>query len=117
MIAAITFVLSNLLKISYLYALFTLSGAMTWILIFYQLKGKVVERIARHSESVFFVLALHNIIVLANVGKVLDKVLSGHSCDISYWIAPFITLVICMGLYYLLKQMLPRTAKVLCGGR
>lgn len=116
-IAICSFFLCNTIDIYFLHIIFIMSSCYAWILLFYQLSGPIIKRIATFSETVFFVLALHNIIVLANVGKVLDCILTGDLHYISYWIAPFITLSVCILLYFLLKKIMPQTMSFLCGGR
>lgn len=109
--------LSNTFGGDMLHGIFIMSSCYAWILLFYQLNGPVIKRIATFSGTVFFVLALHNIIVLANIWKVLDLILVGSFHVIIYWIAPLITLAICILLYFIFKKMMPQTMSFLCGGR
>ena len=111
------FILCNVLHEPLLHKLFIMSSCYAWILLFHQIDGSVINRIAAFSETVFFVLALHNIIVLANVGKGLMLIMSGSFIGLSYWIAPFISLFICIMLYYIIKKVFPQVLDVLCGGR
>lgn len=62
----------------------------------------------------FFTLAIHNTCVLALVGKLLERFPLG---TLSYWIAPPLTLTVCIVLYYLLRRLVPRLMRMLCGGR
>ena len=111
------FALCNTFDMIILHPLFIMSSCYSWILLFHDIQGKATTHTARFSESVFFVLALHNIIVLANVGKLLDKLFVGDFHYICYWIAPPITLFVCILLYYGTKKVSPQTIRVLCGGR
>jgi len=94
-----------------------MSSCYAWILLFHQIDGQLVNHVAAFSETVFFVSALHNIIVLANAGKGLMKVMPEPVTGLSYWIAPFITLFICIIIYYGIKKVSPQVVSVLCGGR
>lgn len=105
--------LVSVLDLSYIHLLFILISCCSWIFLFCQMKiGRIVSR---YSESVFFVLAIHNIFVLANVGKMLLKF--HFSPTLVYWIAPFITLIMCVFLYYGIKVVAPKAMQILCGGR
>ncbi|MEE1091824.1 MAG: acyltransferase [Prevotella sp.] len=109
--------LSNIYKMDILHQLFLIGVTLMMVLLFSVAKGKVVGIIANYSESVFFVLAIHNIIVLAQTGKFLTRILPEDSIWIVYWIAPFVTLAICVVAYYLMKRITPCLMKILCGGR
>ena len=71
------------------------------------------------SETVFFIYAVHEIYILGWVKGFLFRVfgdnLTGHW--ICYFLAPILTLVICLALYYTLKRVMPRTLAIACGGR
>lgn len=116
-LALCLFILCNVLHEPLLHKFIIMSSCYAWILLFHQIDGPVINRIAAFSETVFFVLALHNIIVLANVGKGLMLIMSGSFIGLSYWIAPFISLFICIMLYYIIKKVFPQVLDVLCGGR
>lgn len=94
--------------------IFLIFSCYSWILLFHVLNGSLIERVAKFSETVFFTLALHNIFVLANVGKILSLFLPNN---FSYWLAPFITLFICVLLYYIIKRLCPKIIVILSGGR
>ena len=116
-IALCLFILSNVFHEQLLSRLFIMLSAYAWILLFCQLKSSVVDSMAKYSETVFFILALHNIIVLANVGKGLTRILPGPVATLSYWIAPIVTLFVCVIIYYGIKKVSPKAISVLCGGR
>ena len=116
-VTLIAFLLCNMLKVWWIHAVFILTSCYAWVLLFHDLKGKWAEHIAQYSDAVFFVLALHNIIVLANVGKMTEKLFTGNLHLICYWIVPFITLVICVVLYVTLRKFFPKMTALLCGGR
>lgn len=116
-LALCAFVLCNTIGGDMLWGVFIMSSCYAWILLFHQMHGSVINRIAKFSETVFFVLALHNIIVLANVGKGLMRIIPQSVIVLAYWIAPFITLLSCIIIYYGIKKISPKTLYVLCGGR
>lgn len=111
------FVLSNFFEIEFLHQLFILGLAMLLIKLFGAVKSGWVEYVAQYTDSIFFVLAVHNIFILANVGKLLNRVFTGISSWIIYWIAPFVTLTICIILHRTLKKIAPNLMNILCGGR
>lgn len=108
----VLFVLSNMVHEPWLGSLFTLLLCPFFLLAFSKLIGG--GKMAQLSDSVFFTLALHNACVLVFVGKLLERLPLG---DLSYWIAPPLTLAVCIVLYYLLHRFMPRLMRVLCGGR
>lgn len=77
------------------------------------------ERLCNLSSSVFFIYAAHEIYILGWT-KGLCLRLFGNSLAgtwISYWLVPLIVLTVCLGLYYLLDRIMPRTLSFVCGGR
>ena len=116
-LALCSFILCNTIGGDTLHGVFIMSSCYAWILLFHQMDGPIIKLIATYSETVFFVLALHNIIVLANVGKGLMRIIPEPVAAISYWTAPIITLFFCIIIYYGIKKVSPQTISVLCGGR
>lgn len=111
-LSLLLFLSVSVFNLSCLHPSFILISCCAWILLFCQMGG---VKFARYSETVFFILAIHNIFVLANVGKMLEKLHIAPT--LAYWIAPFITLIACVILYYCIKAVAPKAMKVLCGGR
>lgn len=116
-ITLLLFVISNIFLEKELQSLFVLTLALMMISMFSNVKGRVVDILSGYSETVFFVLALHNIIVLSQVGKLLNGIFPDRYEWVVYWIAPFVTLSVCVFTYHIMKFLMPQFIKVVCGGR
>ena len=73
----------------------------------------------KHSETVFFIYAAHEIYILGWSKGLLLRIfghgLAGHW--ICYFTAPVLTLLLCLALFYLLKKLAPKLLVFSCGGR
>lgn len=107
--------------------LYTLSGVFLAFLI----AGRLISRngirpLNTLTSACFFIYAFHTLILpypldtlTWKVPKLLAPVAAIHpALDIlCYFIAPFITVAICVALYHLLRRIAPRLTATLCGGR
>jgi surface polysaccharide O-acyltransferase-like enzyme len=98
-----------------------IAGIVFWFnLVAYLLKaGKIgVSRFL--TASSFFVFAIHDPFVLPPIRKVLYAVLNPQSdlvITTLYFFVVLITVLIALGLYYLLKRFLPKFTAIITGGR
>lgn len=80
---------------------------------------KINARLTKLSSAVFFIYASHEILILGWTKgaflRVFGDGLAG-SC-ISYFGVPVVVLLVCLGLYWLLNRIIPRTLAFACGGR
>ena len=77
------------------------------------------ERLGKLSAAVFFIYASHEIYILGWSKGLLLR-LFGESLFgswIRYIFVPVLVVCICLGLYYLLNRIMPRTLAFVCGGR
>ena len=77
------------------------------------------ERMTKMTETVFFTYAAHEIYILGWT-KGLFLRLFGETLParwISYLFVPVVTLAVCLGLFYLIKYLMPRTLAFACGWR
>ena len=78
--------------------------------------NKAKDLLCSLSSSVFFIYAVHEIYILGWT-KGLCLRLFGSSLAatwIRYWL---LVLTFCLGLYYMLNRLMPRTLTLICGGR
>ena len=72
------------------------------------------------TQSTFFVYVAHTIMITGISGTLLKKVLGEGNAlllSISYFLAPILTIAICVMCYWGLKRYLPRICGVLTGER
>lgn len=72
------------------------------------------------SATVFFIYAAHEIYIINWTKGFFSRtplVDSGGGLLLSYLLIPFITLAVCLGLYFFLNRIAPRTLALLVGGR
>ncbi|MCS2713344.1 hypothetical protein NXW16_07115 [Bacteroides thetaiotaomicron] len=72
------------------------------------------------SATVFFIYAAHEIYIINWTKGFFSRTSlagSGGGLLLSYMLIPFITLGICLGLYYILNKMAPKALALLVGGR
>lgn len=79
------------------------------------LSEKIIGRMIAMSSAVFFVYALHNTCVLAFCGGVMNRLPLSHAIVIV--IVPFVTFLVCYGIYWGVKRICPQVLALLCGGR
>lgn len=100
----------------YIFTLFGVSVVL-WSLIPFAKKYSDVT-IKRYSSTSFFIFALHGLILYPLVKYPLDILIIGTSDVINltrYLITIAITLALCLGSYFILKQISPRTLKFITG--
>lgn len=104
----------------YFSGLYVITGVVSAINLSYWLvseKGVHPKRLM--VESCFFIYAFH-LFILGHCRHYVEVVLSGcsaHLVSLSYILYPWIDILICVLLYYLLRRLLPRTTRLLTGGR
>ena len=73
------------------------------------------------ARSSFFVFASHAVLILDDFAKFLMMRITPYRGDLFYccdlFIRPIITIIICLGVYFLLDKYLPPISKVLTGSR
>ncbi|MCQ2181897.1 MAG: acyltransferase [Bacteroidales bacterium] len=82
-------------------------------------RGNISDKLAKLSETVFFIYAVHEIYILG-WSKGLCLRLFGDSITgmyLSYFLVPVIVLTACLALYSIAKRFTPKTLNFLCGGR
>ena len=101
---------------------FYLFGMVAFMNLCYALTKDNPHREARFtklSASVFFIYAAHEIYILGWTKGVFVRVF-GEGL-VGSWIkllfVPVVVLLVCLGLYYLLNRIMPRTLAFCCGGR
>lgn len=80
---------------------------------------KTHQRLIKLSSAVFFIYASHEILILGWTKGAFLRVFGDGLCGawISYFCVPATVLLICLGLYWLLNKIFPRTLAFACGGR
>lgn len=103
----------------FLYPLFIVIGTYGSFVLIGRTKENIVKWLASFSPTVFFIYAVHQTFVLAQVGKIVDKVLpDAYWADvIAYLTVPFLATAVCMAMYHVMRYVCPRILAVLCGGR
>lgn len=80
---------------------------------------KVLTRLSSLSATVFFIFAAHEVFILGWTKGTFLRIF-GNSLTgmwISYLFVPWIVLGICLGLYWILNKLFPKTLAFVCGGR
>lgn len=82
-------------------------------------KDDTVLKLSSLSAAVFFVYAAHEVYILGWCNGAFMRVFGTTvcSCSIRYFVEPFVVLLLCLGLFWLLKKIMPRTLGFACGGR
>ena len=77
------------------------------------------DKLCSLSAAVFFIYASHEIFIIGGIKDLLSRLLGNSSAGIwiRYFLTPAIVISICLGLYYLLNRIMPRTLAFACGGR
>lgn len=115
-IVAASFIGTNLAYMEIVMRTFIFTSALLWLI----LSGKVPEFILKKVNilipvsSIFFIYAIHNTFVLANVSKLLLKVVDEPIC---FYLSPIMTMGVCLTLYFVVKTVFPKMTLLLCGGR
>lgn len=105
----------------FLRLLFVPSGMVTFLNVcdkLYELDG-YRKLMLRLTETVFFVYAAHEIYILGWTKGMFIRIFGETLAAkwISYLFVPVVTGVICLGLFYLLKHIMPKTLSFACGWR
>lgn len=114
MLSVFFYGLSRMATVLYCSQIFIVSSSVCWIWLFCQFRGRIVSVIGYLSETVFFILAVHNTFVLSVVGRIIYR---GIGLSWGYFVAPFMTLIICIIMYKALNKICPCALKILCGNR
>ena len=77
------------------------------------------DKLCKLSAVVFFIYAAHEVYILGWTKGLFLRVLGDGlaSSWISFIFVPIVVLGVCIGLYYLLNRIIPRTLAISCGGR
>lgn len=107
---------------TYLVRIYVLSGIVTAFNLMDRLINKETWKnlFCSLSATVFFIYAAHEIYIINWTKGFFSRTPladSGGGLLLSYLLIPFITLGVCLGLYFLLNRMAPRTLALLIGGR
>lgn len=92
-------------------------GSIVWLL---ERWDRLKQWCIRMAPTSFFIYAIHLIYIESWVKGFFSRTPLEHSGWgklLAYFLIPLITLGICLGLYYLLRWLSPRSLAVLCGGR
>jgi surface polysaccharide O-acyltransferase-like enzyme len=114
--------LCNTFYISYFFPLYVFTGVISAVIItsFFieKEKWKVVKTL---SNASFFVYCLHSVFVLGVSGTILRKtftLLFHNELEIiSYFLTPFLCVVICVSIYLLMRRFTPKILGLLTGNR
>ena len=109
----------NDIKISYLHNINILIGMLAVFSFTSILASKNIKMNPLCVRSTFFVYASHMVLLLI-VQKLLAKLIPINGdvmATIWYFLAGFITTVLCIGLYFISAKVLPKTTAIICGGR
>ncbi|MCS2449223.1 acyltransferase [Bacteroides thetaiotaomicron] len=105
-----------LVRIYVLFGIITVFNLMDWLIN----RETWKKLFCNLSATVFFIYAAHEIYIINWTKGFFARTSlanSGGGLLLSYLLIPFITLGICLGLYYLLNRMAPKTLALLVGGR
>lgn len=82
-------------------------------------RGRVEERLTRLSAAVFFIYAAHEILILGWTKSLLLRIFGSSLVGmwVNYLLTPVIVLTVCLGLFWLLNKIMPKTLAFACGGR
>ena len=72
------------------------------------------------SQATFFVYALHTVLILDIVGLVFDKIFRSNTSIIlilRYFVVTIITTYVCVGIYCIMKKIMPKVLRILSGNR
>lgn len=77
------------------------------------------DRLSKLTASVFFIYAVHEIYILGWTKGLCLRIFGSSLAAtwIRYWLVPILVLTFCLGLYYMLNRLIPRTLSFICGGR
>lgn len=80
---------------------------------------KWCEILCKLSSAVFFIYAVHEIYILGWTKGMFLRIFGDGLLGtwIRYLFVPVVVLFVCLGLYYLLNKIMPRTLAFICGGR
>jgi surface polysaccharide O-acyltransferase-like enzyme len=125
LLAMVTMVLSTYYDGSkmkdYFSPFYELSGVITAVNISSFLMERGYIRVRKTlSKASFFIYATHGTLVLAWAGKLFDAIFRTESSllmIIRYFTLPLLCVLICLGLYCLMKKLTPRVLSILTGNR
>lgn len=96
-------------------------GIITFMNIFDHLidNEKVRTRLEKLSAAVFFIYASHAIYIMPWTNGLFKRLINDTlgGAWIRWFFFPIVVLLICLGLYYLLRSIMPLTLAFICGGR
>lgn len=106
----------------YISRIFILVGVVAVISLFDQINNRVrlQRRLAKLAPMTFFIYVSHEVYIINLLKGAWTKVChtaSGWGKLMGYFIVPCLCILVCMGLYYLIKISSPRFLNLLTGGR
>lgn len=120
-IIGITFTFCELPSVArVLVRIYTLFGAISVICIVYNLLRCKKLNISRTLiDSTFIIYVVHNVLLLVTMQHMIAYIIgtSALAKIITYLVSPIVVILICVGLYWLLKHLAPRLCNILVGGR
>lgn len=105
-----------IVRIYVLFGIITVFNLMNWLIN----RETWKKHLCSLSATVFFIYAAHEIYIINWTKGFFSRTSlagSGGGLLLSYMLIPFITLGICLGLYYMLNKVAPKALAVLVGGR
>jgi hypothetical protein len=72
------------------------------------------------AKATFFIYASHEIFVMKKIGGLFDRIFGSSDpmvLTIRYFVVPILTAYACVGIYCMMKRVMPRTLGILAGGR
>ena len=105
-----------IVRIYILFGIITAFNLMDWLID----KESWKNLFCKLSATVFFIYAAHEIYIINWTKGFFSRTSladSGGGLMLSYLLIPFITLGVCLGLYYFLNRMAPNMLALLVGGR
>ena len=105
-----------IVRIYILFGIITAFSLMDWLID----KESWKNLFCKLSATVFFIYAAHEIYIINWTKGFFSRTSladSGGGLMLSYLLIPFITLGVCLGLYYFLNRMAPNMLALLVGGR
>jgi hypothetical protein len=71
-------------------------------------------------KSIFFVYAVHTVLILSIVGLIFDYIFKSKGAiilTIRYFTVPIMTGYVCVLVYYVMKKIMPKILNILSGNR